>query len=220
MICSHNRDVYTRLTDQLLTLYVGSKVKELKSNMGIVKLQKILFLSQSEMVKEGIDGLHHQFVKDKQGARSNGVYRDRGHLARLNLFNEESTEITKVGIDYVKMCQEIFEDNQLILDYIDGILYEVGKMNSIQITSYGHEYMVEFDGKTTKVDDIPMGEIILQPLEEDEIINGLSMSEEWAESLRAMFNIEYMGRYQEVINQMQHPRYQTHEEVFGHAPQI
>ncbi|MDO9537118.1 MAG: hypothetical protein Q7J68_02240 [Thermoplasmata archaeon] len=212
----HNRNLKDGLIDQLITLYVGKKIKEMRETMGIVKLQKILFLSQSEMEKDKVNGLHHVYVRDAQGARSIGVYRDRGVLSRAGLYTEEYTEITKRGIEYVSYFEELFDKNQAIMDYVNGVLHVVGHMNSKQITDYGHEYIMQYGGQSIKVEDIAMGEEILIPLSDEESDIIFEMSDEWVESIRAMLNPDYMAGYEQVVQEMKSDTYLTHKEVFGH----
>ena len=209
---------YQALADKLLLLYIAKKIKDIKKHLGIVKLQKIVFFSQYQMQQDNVSGFHYSYVKDKHGARSSGIYVDRDHLGELELLNAKDTVILDEGCKYIESFDELFEKNQPVIDYIDGLIHEVGKLTSHEIKKYGHDYKIIQYGKKIKIDDIPMYHQILSPIRESEDTITFEIDDEWIDTLEFMFDSDLMEKYREANMQIkQGCTLLSHEDVFGHG---
>lgn len=186
------RDRDQRLIDRLLMLYLFDRVSEESKITGDVKLQKLMFLSENEMIEDQVNGLNYKFWRWDHGPMSKGVFEDHAYLCDNELVSEAQGVSLSKGREVLKEAIPVLQENSSIIDEIDDIISNFGRMSGSRLKGVVYEKEVELQdgGERMAVKDIPRGRDIFDPVSMNNFKTTFSISPEWAETLSIQLDSE------------------------------
>jgi len=186
-----NRTYGEALVDRLLMLFLISECQKIGYKItGKVKLTKLLYLSESKMVKNKIKGFNYSFFRWDYGPMSVELLRDLDCLSNNGLL--KSTEnfigVTSKGKEVLKNSSELLDRNRGLLEYIQQIVREFGhyKGSSIKEIVYGLPKI----GKKIQIGTTRHGEELLNAISFEEAKQRFMIDDEWTETLSIMIDKE------------------------------
>jgi uncharacterized protein YwgA len=148
------------------------------------KLQKTAFLAEIEMQKKGIGGLDYEFLKDKDGPMSQGIYEDMDLLMRSGFVAREyNPKLTPEGRRFLKSLDELYDTKKDVRDLLDTILRSVIEESGGSLRKSTHDMEIAINGKQVKIDSLPPYYSILHPLVAAERIDQFEVPEDWQETI-------------------------------------
>lgn len=156
--CSDRVDI-TRVSDSFTLLYLLSKIPS-KRGVGIVKIQKLAYLSSRMSIENGVKGFHYTFIKDRLGPFTGEIYNDLASLSNANLIDEQNN-LTVAGKEQALRVAEHL--NPIVKQAIDTVIQKFGKRSSFGIIADVHKITIEKDGKEIAIDELPRLTIVLDP---------------------------------------------------------
>jgi len=184
------RTIKNAIFDKLVTLYIISRTREIHKHtvLGIVKLQKLLFLSELELLKNNLNSLDYTFCRWKQGPMSQEVYSDHDELIMNDLISDGEIKTTEQGKDVIKEVQPLIKMNQKIFNVIDKIIKKYGNKNSIELMRIAYNIRLKTDRGVMKIEDIP--ENIKMPILIDKDAVKMNFEKNWLETIDFLLDSE------------------------------
>jgi uncharacterized phage-associated protein len=181
-----------KVVDRLLTLYLYNKVSERGRMWGDVKLQKLIFLSEKEMINQQKAGYNYKFFRWEHGPMSKGVYEDHEFLQTHGLVSEESMGITEDGESLLDSASDLLSQNIDFLHTIDEVVDKYGTLSGAKLKQVVYDIEVSplTRSESFRVEDIPEGVDIFFPLPDDFVEEQFTIDEGWVETLDIMFTKE------------------------------
>ena len=198
------------IVDNLLLLYLISK----SGRLGRTKLQKLVYLVECKLGKKGLKTFNYNFYRWNIGPFTQQIFQDGEALVDNNIISDVSTKPTERGIDILKQCDKIFENNKQILKEIDKIIYKYDKLPLEKIKDAVYESKVNINGKLLKVKDVPMGEDLKVKISEDKAVNEFRIAKEWLETLDILLDEEFSNSIHEAMGDAKKHRAYRYDEVF------
>ena len=121
------RNLFEWITDQLLFLYVSRVCTEL-GIMKKVRTQKIIFIIEHNLWKNGLEGLDYQFIRHNHGPYSGELDDDIKRLIKCNLLRIDNYgyHITSNGLTFLDDFDYIFERNnqvkEIVIEYCNTVM--------------------------------------------------------------------------------------------------
>ncbi len=148
------------------------------------KLQKTAFLAEIELQKKGIGGLDYEFLRDKDGPMSPGIYQDMDLLMRAGLVAREyDPRLTPDGRKFLKSLDELFDAEEDVRDLLDTVLKSVIDESGGSLRRSTHDMEISINGKQTKIDTLPPYYCILHPLARAERKVEFEVPDDWRETI-------------------------------------
>lgn len=195
------RDFKESLIDKLLLLYIIDKTIKLKGNiLGKLKLQKLCFLGEWELMKQERKGLHFLFYRHKLGPFSKDVAFDydflvyKQHLFKT-LFNLKSDG--KILLSSFLKCTKNISGNKEVFDILNTVLSKWGKYCGRELANLVYEMQIKPYGMPTKklkIRDIPMGVDILTPQQYRNFKKKFFIPDDLAEDFAYTLNLDNDSR--------------------------
>jgi len=148
------------------------------------KLQKTAFLAEIEMQKKGIGGLDYEFLRDKDGPMSPGIYKDMDLLIRSGFVSREyDPKLTPEGRSFLKSLDELYDAKEQVRDLLDTVLKSVIDESGENLRKSTHDMEIVINGKQIKIDNLPPYYCILHPLARAERKDEFEVPEDWRETI-------------------------------------
>jgi uncharacterized protein YwgA len=156
------------LQDKLLLLYLVSSVKKYGFMEGNLKLQKIVFLSEWQLMSNDIKALHFKYFRYRYGPFSKELLCDNqdlqtdGYLTHQFNLTEKAIDLLDYAIEPIMR----YGANLEIFNKIDNICATYSKITGLRLTDKVYRMeIVPYDmpGKMIKIRDIPAFIDILVP---------------------------------------------------------
>jgi uncharacterized phage-associated protein len=194
-----------KIVDRLLTLYLYSEVSDISRMTGDVKLQKLVFLSERDMIRSQTQGFNYSFFRWDHGPMSKGVYEDHEFLKNNRLVDPNSMRVSSRGWDVLEHAEELLRENAHIVSKIRDVVSEYGSMSGAQLKSevYDMEISPLTGTDTIKVENIPEGRDIYFPLPEELQDTKFSIDDEWLHTLDILFTEDSRRGMEEAIQRAQ-----------------
>ena len=161
------RESIETLKDKILLLYLLSKIKEYGEMSGNLKLQKIVFLSENELMNTGIKGFHFKFFRYNIGPFSKELMIDYNDLNADGFVSSYFTLKSRAEdlLDYIIDPLKEIQNNQNTFGIIDKICKTYGSYSGLKLTNIVYDMVIEpYDlQKEMKIKDIPPFIDILVP---------------------------------------------------------
>lgn len=185
------------IANKILLLYLITETNK-KYWLGKTKLQKLLFLSEYEMIKNKVKGLNYTFYRWEHGAFSLEIYDDLRILAENNFvgvyeYHAGGFWVTKKekSIELLNVCSELLQENKTVIRYIDSIIEKYGNLITDALKNIA--YSVKIPHLNLTVKEIPLGITFLTPLSDKETKIKFKISDEWVETLEIYFDTEFLN---------------------------
>lgn len=197
-----SRDDGQRLVDRLLLLYLFDRVSEVNRITGDVKLQKLVFLSEKEMIENEIQGMNYNFFRWDLGPMSKGVYEDHAFLCENELVSESDGTILSTGERILSKVVPLLQKNPEFARTIDDIVQSYGSISGGRLKNIVYDKEVNLPGEDpVAVRDIQRGKTILDPVKEQYGDTTFDLPEEWIETLSIMLDPDARESVEEAITQ-------------------
>lgn len=195
-----------KIQNKLLLLYLIRQYN-LKSKfyLGITKLQKLVFLSERDMIENRVKGLNFQFFRYSYGPMSKEVYQERTELQESGLIiKEKQINTTAEGNEVLDSCSEWLKPNKEVTDYIDQIIDEFSNYPTNKLKEYVYELKFSIPGRgQMKIKDVPECTDLLSPLTEEEAEKELRLDEGDVETLDIIMDTGSYSSLKEAIKEVQ-----------------
>lgn len=181
-----------KLIDRLMLLHLYDRVSSGSKMTGDVKLQKLVFLSEKDMLERDWDGLNYKFFRWDLGPMSKGVYEDHDFLYDNGLISESGGLISESGHEILENAEGLLDENVEIVSVIDDVVDEYGHIGGGRLKNivYDEEVTLMGSGKSMKVENIPEATDIIFKLPEEHAELSFNISDDWVETLDLLFQSE------------------------------
>lgn len=172
------------LTDLLLTLYAVGIASKGQVKVGLLVLQKILFLSALEMKQAGNLALSQSYYRWHYGPMSNEVYKDVERASSSGLVDQtDGLKLTERAEGILEACAEVFDENKLLIEPLDKVASSVEDIDKLLESVYDMSVYVDELDEEIVIREIPEGTAMLTPLWEDEASAIFDIEPSWIETL-------------------------------------
>jgi uncharacterized protein YwgA len=154
-----------RVTNILLLLYLIDQANAKGKVEDELKLQKLAFLAEKELVKRRLKALSYNFFRWLKGPFSKNLRLDLILLTQSGFVRNENNriELTEKAREVLSNCQELLDVNKHFLKSIDAITdtYSQHPSDDIKELVYSMEIMVPRVRQIMIIKDIPMRQLML-----------------------------------------------------------
>ena len=156
------------IADRILTLFLVSAAEKSGGISGNVKFQKLVFLSEWNLIKRSIKGLHFKFFAYRLGPFSKELLLDhqdlvaKGYLTGGFALKEKAMDL----LDYVLAATSDLKTNAEVLESIQSTCAEYGKYNAPRLMNLVYKMEIEphdWPGKSIQIGKMPSFLDILVP---------------------------------------------------------
>lgn len=206
-----------RLVNLLLLLHLIKKANEEGVIEGLTKFQKLVFLSELEMIKQGHKGLSYTFIRLNYGAYSGQAKNDLEELQRNNLVTISTSRgifLTERGNEVLDAASDLFEANVEILEDIQTICEEYAAVPWRVVMALVYK-MPHPLGRKKTIKAAEMRQVLLPPISKKKTKHTFQIDPQWAESLEILLDTEFYESLKKAAREVREKRLLTHEEVFG-----
>jgi len=184
-----SRNLAETLTDRLLTLLLISESQKQGYRVtGKVKFLKLIYLSESKMIKDVLKGFDYDFYRWDYGPMSNDALKDLDWLSENDLLEKSRNGIfiTSRGRELLKSSSSLLKLNEDFLEYIRKVVREFGPYTGKKIKTvvYGTPKM----GDRKLISKTEHGEELLRKLPAKEAEKRFRIDDEWLETLSILMD--------------------------------
>ena len=200
--------------DRLLTLYCINECAERfgVSHLSETKLQKLVFLSEKELIDRRIKAFNYRFIRLLHPTFSPDLRDDLTDFVRFRFLREPWLERT----DKMRMILEDFHDvlteNRHSLQVIDEVLSRYSSLRTERLINL--VYQMPWSRNKT-INDLAMRTPLLYPLKPDKAQETFRISEDELENLEICLNPKISAMFDQAVDDMRKGRLLSHAEVFG-----
>lgn len=179
------------LTDLLLILYAIDIASRTRIKVGLLVLQKVLFLSALRMKLSGTLALAQSFYRWHYGPMSDEVYQDVEKASSMGLLEEvEGLRLTERAEQILGACGQLLEENSSVIGPLEEVASNVESIDELLEDVYGLSVHVEELDEDMKISEVPEGTHMLTPLWRDEASDILKIDASWIETLDILLDPE------------------------------
>lgn len=200
--------------DRLLTLYFINDCYETYNLKGLseTKLQKLVFLSEKELIDRRIRALNYRFVKLLYPTFSTELRSDLKNFVKLKYLRRPWFGRTNKMKMILEDFGDVFMRNRSIIDVIDEVLSIFAVIRTDRLTKI-------VDGMTwtrrRTIRDLKKGTPLLYPLKYEKAREVFQITEDEFEDLKICLNPKISRGLDLALDDMRRGRLLSHEEVFG-----
>ncbi len=191
-----------RMVNILLLMYAIRKVSQFGVMDGTVKLQKIIFLAQKELLARRLKGFSYNFFRWNHGPYSADLANDYGLLEGSGFAGGWPIRLRKEGEQVLAACRELLESNRAITEVIERVAERYARLPSDDLKQAVYDITVTVPkvNARLKIGDVRQGQLILfRP--RDEATKGIfRLSPGWMATLETIFDsdmLESLAKAQE-----------------------
>lgn len=189
------RNEKEEIIDMLLLLYLIREANKY-ADIGKVLLQKLVFLAEKEMVKNGIKGFNFRFFRYDLGPFTEEIYRDSERLYNAGLLRETEwpfrlTECGNALLENIYSSIVKRGDNREVLKIIEKIVHKYAKYNVEKIKRFVYAIKIQplGESKTLTIKDIRSGYWLIEKINEKKAKKLFTLNEELIEDLDYEFQL-------------------------------
>ncbi|MDH5414835.1 MAG: Panacea domain-containing protein [Flavobacteriaceae bacterium] len=177
------------IVDRLLLLYLSTTMRSSGRLLsGDLKLQKLVYKSEENMLLGQDKGFNYFFIRYKMGPWSRELQEDAKELTKMGFLNKEQYAYMPADRTYklIEDADEIFKKNRFAVQIIDQVIREFGEYKGKELKVL----MYAYPKPDTKIpiQHIKLGDPILQKLSIHEAKNRFILDEDWLDTLGILFN--------------------------------
>jgi len=184
--------VRERAINNLLLLHVieeTNKKGQLEKNL---KLQKLVFLIEKNLIQRKIKAFTYQFFRWHQGPFSAGINADLNLLSKHGLIKWDDNKIylTKEGKQVLSSCKELIDKNSILDKSFNPILDKYSKADPEKLKNYVYQInmFIPILRKVMPIEKIPKRRIILFKPPDKRMVHFFEMNESWGATLELLLN--------------------------------
>jgi len=209
-----SRTPQEKTIDRFLTLYFINECNEKfgVTHLSETKLQKLVFLSEKELVDRRIKAFNYRFIRLLHPTFSPDLRDDLTSFVRFQFLREPWLENT----DKARMILEDFHDilakNQHTLKVINEVLGRYSRMRTERLISF--VYQLPWS-RSKRINDLAMRTPLLYPLAPEKAQEAFQISQDELEDLEICLNPKISAKFDRVVDDMRKGRLLSHAQVFG-----
>lgn len=203
-----------KTVDRLLTLYLINECYENHNLRALseTKLQKLVFLSEKELIDRRIKALNYRFVRLLHPTYSSELKSDLANLIKLGYLREPWFGQTNRMKMILEDFSEVFRRNRSLLMVIDKVLSTYARIRTNILISLVYRVLWA-RGKT--IHDLKLGTPLLYPLKYEKARKVFKITEDELEDLEICLNPKISKGLDLALDEMRKGKLLAHEEVFG-----
>lgn len=202
--------------DNVLLMYLISKTKN--DDLGITKLQKLIFLVESILSSENVRTFSYNFYKWNYGPFNKEIYKDEGALVENDfIMDSPNIQLTERGKTLLKYCDELFEENKSVLKKIDHVIENYDPYSLKQIKEIVYEIKIMINGKSQTIDEIPKGNDLHINISKKDASDTFKIKREWENTLDILLDSEFSDSLIEALDSSKEDNSYSHDEVFSNV---
>ena len=188
------KSITERVINNLLLLYLIGQASRLGCVEDDLKVQKLTFLAEKQLVQKKLRGLTYNFFRWHRGPYCASLSNDIQALTASGLLERSPSgfRLTKDGDSLVNQCDELLARNSTFTELIDSILKDYASLSPDQVKETVYKMMV-FVPKLHKVmtiEDVPQGQLILFNLSEKKAKGVFELVESWLATLELVLDAD------------------------------
>lgn len=207
-----------KTVDRLLALYVVNECYQTYHLRGLseTKLQKLVFLSEKNLIDNRIKAFNYRFVKLLHPSYSSELSSDLTHFVKLKYLTEpwfgQTNKMRLILEDFGK----VFSRNRHTLSLINDVLSRCAniKTNYLVNMVFRMPWRITRYGMQT-IKDLKIGTPLLYPLTSEKAQKTFQITEEELEDLEICLNPKISKDLNQAFDEMRRGKMLSHEEVFG-----
>lgn len=207
-----------KTVDRLLTLYLTNACYENHRLRALseTKLQKLVFLSEKELIECRIKAFNYRFVRLLHPTFSSELRSDLTHFVKLKYLTEPWFRQTNKVRMILEDFSEVLGRNQHLLKIINDVLSKYANIRTNRLVTmvFQMTWQVGRTGIRT-IEDLELGTPMLYPLTYEKAQEVFQITEEELEDLEICLNPKISKDLDEAFNEMRRGKMLSHEEVFG-----
>jgi hypothetical protein len=155
-----DRSLEQKACDRLFLLWLIKKTSPLDA----YKLQKLPFRLEYELCQEGKRAFNYEFFQYYQGPLSIEVYEDRDFLKEQSLISVHgyTAEITGEGEAFLSQFDHVLRKNEALARKLAEIADRFSGKTGGELVTDTHDIVVQFNGNSVKLGDLPRHTTILE----------------------------------------------------------
>ena len=151
--CKRTYEEYSN--DLLLLLYTIKKSNIYGYVDGLLKLNKLVFLSEWFQLKAKLNGFNYKMYKWDMGPYDDEINVDFDYLKENGIVNFEKNKITLTNLGEEVVDKFIKNINENVLDKINFVSRRFAKLNAFVLKKIVHNMKMNIKGKIVKIDNMP-----------------------------------------------------------------
>lgn len=202
-ICSERRThhwdmtekaICERVENNLLFLYLVSEASKAGRVEDDLKAQKLVFLSQKQLVQKRLKAFNYTFLRWHKGPFSKDLANDIKALVKAGMLTriDDKIDLTDAGKEVVARCEELLTKQPEFIVPIKAVAQAYGAIPSddLKESVYDISVFVPKLRKVTKIRDIEEKQLILYGLSTKKARKAFNIDENWQATLELVFNKE------------------------------
>jgi len=158
-----------------------------------LKLQKMVFISEKKMITAKIKALNYNFFRWQRGPYSAEISKDLTSLLGIGLLEGgKNLRLTSTGLELLNSCEELFSINKRFLTRVNNTVKKYAKYDPRTLMREVYQMTLGVPKKKglMRVEDVPMGTLLLFKLSDANAEHIFEMDESWTTSLELAFDLE------------------------------
>lgn len=186
-----------RVTNILLLLYIIDETNSRGNVENELKLQKLVFLAQNQLVKKKLKAFSYNFFRWIKGPFSKNLRIDLITLREANFvrIGSNKIELTKKAKEVLESCSELFDENEYFTDRIDRVVDNYAEFSPEDIKDfvYSMRVVVPRIREIMTIKDIPPRQLILFKTSDKKASFIFNIDKSWLATLELTFDKEAVG---------------------------
>jgi uncharacterized protein YwgA len=209
------QQIKDKIINRFLTLYLidnSFKKKQLRF-LSETKLQKLVFLSELDMLNKGIEGFNFYFLRLHYGPYSFELAKDKAQLITSGFLEEKALKPTKDATYLMEDFSTIIARNAKVISEIDSVNCSYAPLELDFLLNKVHS----MPWKNATVHDLPQRTPMLYPLKPSARKVAFDISDKELDDLVMNLDPDVCQEFDEAENDVNEGRFLTHEQVFSNV---
>jgi len=207
------QQIKDKIINRFLTLYLidnGFKKKQLRF-LSETKLQKLVFLSELDMLNKGVEGFNFYFLRLHYGPYSFELAKNKAQLIIAGFLEEKALKPTKDAAYLMEDFSAIIDRNEAAISKINAVncSYAPLELDFLLNKVYGMTW------KNATIHDLPQRTPMLYPLNPNALKVAFDITDKELDDLVMNLEPDVCQEFDEAENDVNERRFLTHEQVFA-----
>jgi uncharacterized protein YwgA len=210
------RTLRDRAIDHFLTLYLINDAFSRKNLILLpsTKLQKLVFLSEKNMIDKREKGFNFYFIKLIHGPFSQELENDVSKLVQDGYINDMGLKPTENTPAVLEDFNDIIERNRVFFRKVDAVNDDFAPMSLQKLLRIIYA-MPWGRGKGRTIADLPQRTPMLYPMKPEIVETNFRITDNEAEDLLMNFDPDALKDLSEAMKDAREGKWRTYEQVFS-----
>lgn len=193
-----------RVTNILLLLYLIERSSTKGKVEDELKLQKLVFLSQKELVERRLKAFSYNFFRWKKGPFSKHLRMDLNILIESHFLSSRygKIELTQRGKDLLNDCENLLTENKQFLRFIDNVVSNFSGKSPEEIKDFVYDLQVIVPRirQIMTIRDVPPRQLILFKTSDRKARAIFNLDPSWLATLELSFDKDAMTSLERAVD--------------------